>query len=608
MLAPKNRFKLGLLFDRHERHLFKHSVIRKLRLRHLKHWFSCLKVGQKISLGYGLALGVAILGTTTGISIADQYHKEAVKHEQDAIEEAQSISELEIQLLQVLLHQQQILMLLENRDLLEQQYSYFLTHVDLFKKEWSEFKSSEGDTKNPKVEESPAEIETVRRFLQANEEIPEAYLQQTEAILKAINAAELSPAEIQIFRSQLLTFGSSPASLQLKKFLQDLEQLKVRAYKEYTEAKTEFANVQVLRVQVIAGTLTLSVAIAILLAIYTSRAIARPLQQVTNIAQEATQTGNFDLQAAVTTKDEISILATALNQLIRRVKQLLQEQQAASTERLIQHEKMATLGQLIAGVTHDINNPINSIAGNLTHTDRYLKDLLEHLHIYQQHYPEPASEIVEHAEAIELEFVEEDLPLMLASLQQSAERIRDISYSMRLFARADSSQKIAFDIHEGINSTLLILKHRLKANNNHREITVSKNYGQFPKIKCFPGQLNQVFMNLIGNSIDALEDARDQSKNSDDSELAPMPSIQIQTEIIEDNWVRIRIADNGSGIDEALKLRLFESFFTTKDAGKGTGLGLSMSHQIVTQKHGGKLYCNSQPGQGAEFVIELPIG
>ncbi|TAF50866.1 MAG: HAMP domain-containing protein [Oscillatoriales cyanobacterium] len=329
MLAPKNRFKLGLLFDRHERHLFKHSVIRKLRLRHLKHWFSCLKVGQKISLGYGLALGVAILGTTTGISIADQYHKEAVKHEQDAIEEAQSISELEIQLLQVLLHQQQILMLLENRDLLEQQYSYFLTHVDLFKKEWSEFKSSEGDTKNPKVEESPAEIETVRRFLQANEEIPEAYLQQTEAILKAINAAELSPAEIQIFRSQLLTFGSSP-------------------YKEYTEAKTEFANVQVLRVQVIAGTLTLSVAIAILLAIYTSRAIARPLQQVTNIAQEATQTGNFDLQAAVTTKDEISILATALNQLIRRVKQLLQEQQAASTERLIQHEKMATLGQLIA--------------------------------------------------------------------------------------------------------------------------------------------------------------------------------------------------------------------------------------------------------------------
>ncbi|TAF50867.1 MAG: sensor histidine kinase [Oscillatoriales cyanobacterium] len=230
------------------------------------------------------------------------------------------------------------------------------------------------------------------------------------------------------------------------------------------------------------------------------------------------------------------------------------------------------------------------------------------MHIYQQHYPEPASEIVEHAEAIELEFVEEDLPLMLASLQQSAERIRDISYSMRLFARADSSQKIAFDIHEGINSTLLILKHRLKANNNHREITVSKNYGQFPKIKCFPGQLNQVFMNLIGNSIDALEDARDQSKNSDDSELAPMPSIQIQTEIIEDNWVRIRIADNGSGIDEALKLRLFESFFTTKDAGKGTGLGLSMSHQIVTQKHGGKLYCNSQPGQGAEFVIELPIG
>jgi signal transduction histidine kinase len=608
MPDPKNRFKLSLLFNRHELHFLKPLILQKLPLRHLKHWFSCLKVGQKISLGYGLALGVAILGTATGISIADQYHQQAVKHEQDAIEETQSINELQVQLLQVLLHQQQILMLLENRDLLEQQYSYFLNHVELFKKEWSEFKASEGDTKNAQVEEPTAEIETVRRFLQANEEIPEAYLQQTEAILKAINSTELSPAEIQVFRSQLLTFGSSPTSLQLKKFLQDLQKLKVRAHQEYTEAATQFAKVQVLRVQVIAASLILSVAIAILLAIYTSRAIARPLQKVTYIAQEATQTGNFDLQADVTTKDEIGILATALNQLIHRVKELLHEQQAASIERLIQNEKMATLGQLIAGVTHDINNPINSISGNLTHTDRYLKDLLEHLHLYQQHYAEPASEIVEHAEAIELEFVEEDLPLILASLQQSAERIRDISYSMRLFARGDSSQKIAFDIHEGINSTLLILKHRLKANNNHSEISVTKIYGELPKIKCFPGQLNQVFMNIISNGIDALEEAMVQSKKSDDSELVLTPSIKIQTEIIEDNWIRITIADNGLGIDEAFKLRLFELFFTTKDAGKGTGLGLSMSHQIVTQKHEGKLYCNSQLGQGAEFVIELPIG
>jgi signal transduction histidine kinase len=608
MPEPKNRFKLSLLFNRHEIHLLKPLILQKLPLLYLKHWFSCLKVGQKISVGYGLALGVAILGTATGISIADQYHQQAVKHEQDAIEETQSISELQLQLFQVLLHQQQILMLLENRDLLDQQYSYFLNHVELFKKEWSEFKASEGDTKNPKVEESPAELESIRRFLQANEEIPEVYLQQTEAILKAINSAELSPTEIQVFRSQLLTFGSSPTSLQLKKFLQELDKLKVRANQEYTEAKTEFANVQVLRVQVIAGSLILSVAIAILLAIYTSMAIARPLQQVTYIAQEATQTDNFDLQAAVTTKDEIGILATALNQLIRRVKQLLHEQQATSIERLIQNEKMATLGQLIAGVTHDINNPINSISGNLTHADRYIKNLLEHLHLYQQHYPEPAPEIVEHAEAIELQFVEEDIPLMLASLQQSAERIRDISYSMRLFARADSSQKIAFDIHEGINSTLLILKHRLKANNNHSEITVTKNYGNLPKIKCFPGQLNQVFMNIIGNGIDALEDAMDRSKNSEASQVALIPSIQIQTEIVEDDWVRITIADNGLGIDEAFKLRLFELFFTTKDAGKGTGLGLSMSHQIVTQKHGGKLYCNSQLGQGAEFLIELPVG
>ena len=271
---------------------------------------------------------------------------------------------------------------------------------------------------------------------------------------------------------------------------------------------------------------------------------------------------------------------------------------------LIQTEKISSLGQLVAGVAHEINNPINFIYGNITHASQYARDLLDLLHLYQEKYPNPLPEIAEAAEDIEVNFLMEDFPKILESMKVGADRIRDLVVSLRNFSRLDESQMKRVDIHEGIESTLLILQHRLKATASRPAIEVIKEYGDFPKIECYAGQLNQVFMNLIANAIDALEEYN--SKRSAKDIYSCPNTIRISTNT-DSNTVSIRISDNGMGITQEVIRNLFDPFFTTKPVGKGTGLGLSISYQIVVEKHRGKLQCFSVPGDGAEFIIEIPI-
>lgn len=273
---------------------------------------------------------------------------------------------------------------------------------------------------------------------------------------------------------------------------------------------------------------------------------------------------------------------------------------------LIQKEKMSTLGQLVAGVAHEINNPINFIAANLTHAEKYIQDLLGHLHLYQQKFPEPGEEIETNAQEIDLDFLLEDLPSLVVSMQTGTDRINQISVSLRIFSRSDTTAKVAVNIHEGIDSTLMILKHRLKANENRPAIEVIKEYGDLPLVECYAGQLNQVFMNLLSNAIDAF-DEYSQSYSYTEMELNPN-TIIISTEANEkEDQMLIRIHDNGPGMLPEAQAHLFEPLFTTKPLGKGTGLGLSISHQIVVEKHGGQLTCNSVSGKGVEFVIALPL-
>ncbi|MGB3513811.1 MAG: ATP-binding protein, partial [Microcoleaceae cyanobacterium] len=281
----------------------------------------------------------------------------------------------------------------------------------------------------------------------------------------------------------------------------------------------------------------------------------------------------------------------------QQLEQSLKDLQDAQVQ-LVQSEKMSALGQMMAGIAHEINNPVGFIGGNITHAEEYLQDLIEHLNLYQKYYLESHPEIAEHAEEIELEYLLEDFPEVISSMKTGVERIRNISTSMRTFSRSDTTQKVEFNLHEGIDSTLLILKHRLKDNKHRPEIKMIKNYGDLPEFLCFPGQLNQVFMNIIANAIDVF----------DEDQKIDNPQILILTKLTEDKkQVIVKIKDNGSGMPETVKQKIFEHLFTTKLVGKGTGLGLSISRQIVEDKHGGKIQCHSHLGTGTEFIICLPI-
>ncbi|BAY28182.1 serine/threonine protein kinase with two-component sensor domain [Nostoc carneum NIES-2107] len=287
----------------------------------------------------------------------------------------------------------------------------------------------------------------------------------------------------------------------------------------------------------------------------------------------------------------------------QQLEQALQDLQKAQLQ-IVQSEKMSALGNLVAGVAHEMNNPLGFISASLVQAQPTLNDIVNHLNLYQQNFTEPGEEILDHADEIDLEYSLKDLPKMIASMTMACDRLKNISTSLRTFSRADKDYKVPFNIHEGIDSTILILKHRLKANEHRPAIEVITNYGDLPLVECFPGQLNQVFMNILANAIDALDESNQGRKFA---EIQANPNQITVTTSVADRKVKIAIADNGKGMTASVKDKIFDHLFTTKAVGKGTGLGLAIARQIVEETHGGKLKCESALGEGTEFIIEIPV-
>ncbi len=299
----------------------------------------------------------------------------------------------------------------------------------------------------------------------------------------------------------------------------------------------------------------------------------------------------------------------------RELEQTLRELKQTQSS-LIQAEKLSNLGQLVSGIAHEINNPVNFIYGNINHVSSYTQELFNLLALYRQTYPQPVPVLTEAIAQSDLEFIESDLPKTLSSMKIGADRIRQIVLSLRNFSRVDEAEMKPVNIHDGIDSTLMILQHRLKPKSGRPGIQVLREYGTLPQVECYAGQLNQVFMNLLSNAIDALEEVSETSNDhgsctEDKTPPCTKPFIKIQTQVMQTDrgtgQAEITITDNGAGIPEAVQSRIFETFYTTKPLGKGTGLGLAISHQIITEKHHGTLTCQSTPGQGTTFTVQIPL-
>ncbi|MGK7928290.1 MAG: ATP-binding protein [Spirulina sp.] len=549
-------------------------------------------ISRKLGVSYILALSVAAIGTIGGIVWGDYYEKRALEALNIANTQKFLLEDLDKNLSILQTQPQKILRALGKPLLTEYEQSSFslqIKHIQKNLLELSTFITTHNDR-------AALESDRYQEILQTYQTATEDYERSIHSLWQKMDSGKLADEEIPQAQQDILAFMQGDENRQLEIRLDRLSEtlsLTIKGAEEQTEKATwELERAQSLRLLIIIASIIISGVCGAILAHAIGRAITLPLIRVGNIAHKVTREENFQLRAPAISDDEIGSLANSLNQLIAWVGEYVQRQQEQI--QLIQDEKMAGLSKMVGGVAHEINNPVGFIHGNLHHIQNYMQDLMGLVQIYQREYPELTPEIKTYLEEIDLNFLIEDSRKMLKSMEVGTNRIRSIVTSLRNFSRLDESGKKIIDIHEGIESTLLVLSSRI-----HHDFEVCRDYEKLPGIECYPAQLNQVFLNVLTNSLDSLEDIKKQK-------LEFIPQIKIATEKLNNSRIQVKIKDNGTGIHREIQQNIFDPFFTTKPIGKGTGLGLSICYKII-EKHQGKIEVISEIDRGTEIIISLPI-
>ncbi|MEO6860275.1 MAG: HAMP domain-containing sensor histidine kinase [Microcoleus sp.] len=563
-----------------------------------------LSIRDKIWGGYALALCVAIGGTTVGMLAGNHYYRRTNNHVQlDG--EIRLLNKLQIALLRMQNSQEWLIDGFDRSEIFDSKYQQLQQNIYSLKRSLSEVKSQTGNQN----------IAGLQYFIKKYDSLLFNYINRLELVNRKISSLPDNLDKKSVERKLLSNFDRDTIGLQLDKAVNDLAEIIDRATLQEDAAREAVLQAQTLRVQIIVGSMALSIVVAALLSRFTSRAIAKPITAATKIAQRVTKESNFQLQVPVSSTDEVGVLAASMNQLILKVNHLLEELKSEQESQILQNEKMATLGRMLAGVAHEVNNPINFIYGNIAPARNHVQDLLDLLKTYETQIPKPPAAVKEKAEDIDMDFLKEDVMKIFDSMQVGAERAKSIILSLKDFSRLDDTVPHPVDLHACINSSLLILNSRIK-----QGIEVVRNYGDIPPVEGYMGLLYQVFVNVINNALDAVEEqakiektrSKEATKQSDSQSIkqeAPIfsPRIVIATEYLDDDSVVVRISDNGTGIPAASQAKMFETFFTTKPRGVGTGLGLAIGREIIVKKHGGTINCWSEMGMGTEFAIALPI-